>query len=330
MSMKSLLLGVAFVVLAGCSAAPQVVKGSRGPEPAFDSLALDIGRMDSEDERDVAFAVRNTGGSALRVERVDTTCGCAKPQFPRVLEPGDAGKIVVRFTPEAHAAGEKIEGVKVYTNARAEPYLLRFRADLQPLLRLAPGTPLIVPIVPGGRAAQIVALTPRPGSGVRVLSFESADRRVMVQRVPTTDGSFVARLVIRSNGPGDFQARLIIHATHPRLGALAYLLNVQAVRGPFGDPPALRVAALAGGAVGTVLPAVVVRARDRAVAVSSATLTDRALEVAGIEPGEGATSIRVRYRGGWKGGGVRKVELVVNTDHPEFPVLRVPIEINVF
>lgn len=327
--MQVLLSLLAAVLLGGCTSKPELAAAPRGPRPKFVSEAVDLGLFDSEGERNVVYEVRNEGDEVLRIERVDSTCGCAKPRFPKVLKPGERGEIVVGFAPEPVDAGLKVESVTVFTNARPAPYALQFQADLQPLLRLAPGTPLVVPIEPGGIASQMVALTPRRGTGIEVTAFESNDPRVTVEKVETGDGSFAVKLTVRSKGPGDFIAPLTIKATHPRLASLLYQVGAQAVRGPVSRPPVLKVPALSADAAGTAFPEVVVFARDRPLRVKSAKVLDPALEVTAVDPGERGTSVRLTYRGGWKRRGTRTTELVVETDHPAHPVLRVPIEVKV-
>lgn len=326
--MRVCLFYASAVILLGCGGPPPPPRTSLGPQLEFVVDLVDLGLIPSEDEHQITFEVRNAGDAELTIERVDTSCGCAKPRFPKSLQPGESGEIVVGFEPEATDIGPQVERVQVFTNARWEPFEVQFKADLQPLLRLAPGSPLVVPIEPGKAASQIIALTPRRGTGFEVSSVVSGDSRVQVEPMASEDGGFNARLTIRSLGAGDFIAPLTIKTTHPRLNSVEYQIGAQAARGPVSKPPKLTVPALAKERTRALLSVVVVFARDRQVKVISARVLDPALSAEVAEPGEVGTPIQLTYGGGWKAG-LHKTELLVTTDHPDYPELKVPIEVKV-
>lgn len=323
------LIPLALMLVMGCGQEKTTPAPAKGPVPRFESELVDIGLFHSEGEKQVEFPFRNEGDGVLLIERVDSSCGCAKPLFPQALQPGENGTITVGYAPEPVDQGPRVETVKVFTNAREAPYELQFTIDLHPLLRLAPGSPLVVPIEPGGVATQMVMLTPRRGAGVLVESFESKDPRVTLERVVMPDDSYAAKMTIRSRGAGDFIAPLTIQATHPRLGNVLYQVGAEARSGPVSQPPVLRVPALAATGAKKLLPPLTIFARDGAVRVESARAVDSALEVTSTEVNaEGRTEIRLSYRGGWKVG-VKRTELVVETNHSKHPTLRVPIEVTI-
>ena len=318
--MRYLGLAVALGLFSG-GCKPQDAPIPSGSVATITPLEANLGRMLSEDERDVVFAVRNTGDAELLIERVETTCGCMRPRFPKRLAPGEAGEIVVRFVPDIADSGFITEGVKVFTNADKEPTLLKFQVDLEPPVRLSPGTPLVMPVEPGGIAHQILTFTPRPKSGIEVLGLESSSSDVKIEVLPEN----AARVTVTSRGAGDFFRQLTLRTTHPRMLAFKFTLEMQTTSGPVSEPTTLTMAALSVASKDVPLPSLRVFARDRPVRVLSAeAVAGLAVDVG--EPTDTGTTLHVRYTGGWKIGSHR-AELVVLTDHPKWPRLRVPIDV---
>lgn len=303
----------------GCK--PQDAPIPAGSVATITPFEANLGRMHSEDERDVVFAIRNAGDAELLIDRVETTCGCMRPRFPKRLAPGEAGEIVLRFVPDIAASGLITEGVKVFTNADKEPTLLKFQVDLEPPVRLSPGTPLVMPVEPGGIAHQMITATPRARSGVEVTAFKSQDPRLVVERIATDVGPLSFRMRVTTTGAGDFEVTALVRTTFAQMREVPFVVRAEATRGPVAAPPILRANAVT---VGVELPPIRVFARDRLVKVLSVSVSDPALDARVTEPTSAGTSVRVTYRGGWRPG-THNAKLIVQTDHPEFPRLEVPI-----
>ncbi len=68
------------------------------PDIEFETPTHDFGRAESGSVLEYVFTFKNTGTGTLRIEKITSKCGCfVAESFDRVVEPGESGKIPVRF-----------------------------------------------------------------------------------------------------------------------------------------------------------------------------------------------------------------------------------------
>lgn len=80
-------------------------KAERGDEVMrFETTHIDIGRINEDDAPiESTFRWENTGDKPLVVTRVETTCGCARPDYERrPVLPGEEGTLKVTYHPKRH------------------------------------------------------------------------------------------------------------------------------------------------------------------------------------------------------------------------------------
>ena len=70
----------------------------------FETTHIDIGRINEDDAPiESTFRWENTGDKPLVVTRVETTCGCARPDYERrPVLPGEEGTLKVTYHPKRH------------------------------------------------------------------------------------------------------------------------------------------------------------------------------------------------------------------------------------
>ena len=106
--------------------APSAIR-NRSPRVDTDPALLvaaathDFGVVSQTEPQSFSFEMRNGGGGALRIERVESACGCtaALPER-RALKPGDRAQIKVDFNP-AGLRGRFRKQVWLYSNDPQSP-----------------------------------------------------------------------------------------------------------------------------------------------------------------------------------------------------------------
>ena len=101
------------------------------PHMAFDSMALNFGRIAQGAQVERTFRFTNDGGSTLIITDVRSTCGCTVgkdwPKEP--VAPGQGGTITVRFDSEGRG-GLIDKAVTVTANTRPPTQVLRLIGEV--------------------------------------------------------------------------------------------------------------------------------------------------------------------------------------------------------
>lgn len=96
---------------------PPPASPARPPQITFPESSHDFGPIEEGDVATYNFVVKNTGGSRLILDRINTSCGCAAalPQN-KEIEPGDTTTIQVSFNSKGRAGQSAHKTVTVYSN----------------------------------------------------------------------------------------------------------------------------------------------------------------------------------------------------------------------
>lgn len=103
--MKTLVLGVvlASMLMAGCksknsSGSATVANAGEAPMMKFESESHDFGKIANGQKVTYDFKFKNEGKSPLIITDAVATCGCTKPEWPKIpIKPGDAAAIHITF-----------------------------------------------------------------------------------------------------------------------------------------------------------------------------------------------------------------------------------------
>jgi|GEM_PF-548505 len=135
-----------------CLGLPLIASAQESPRIRFDRMAWDFGRISWSDRVAGVFTVTNDGAAALRIDPLESTCGCTWSGLKRnCLQPGEVAQLA--FT--LHL-GESASAVKRYilvrsNDPRSPTSRLTVKADYAPLHEIAPGT--LAPVLPWGLSA---------------------------------------------------------------------------------------------------------------------------------------------------------------------------------
>ena len=95
---------------------------------SFAETSFDFGEIKQGEKVSHTFAFTNTGEAPLTISKVNTTCGCTAPYWPKQpVPPGATDKIEVTFN-SAGKSGMQRKNITILSNAAASPTQLTITA----------------------------------------------------------------------------------------------------------------------------------------------------------------------------------------------------------
>ncbi len=329
-----------------------VARGRSGRPPGARMVCevtrRDVGKLDAGESVTISYPFRNAGADTLRIEDVDVDCGCVKPRFPREVKSGERGEIAATFQALPGWSGVTGRNLRVFTNDPRQKHLpqrapglpspvndpalrdftLTVTADVIPLLKLDPPSPLLVPYERGKTYRRTVRLLPRAGTNARATVVVRAAAPVKATlRAPDPKDPLRAQrldLVIGPNpNAGDFTAQVQLATNQEKLPQVTLEVVGQARTGAVVTPPDLYFGSVAPGtpkALGNLN--VFTRDQQRGLRVLGVETSDPKVraDFQTIAAGRFYT-VTLHYQGGWPRG-VASGTLTIRTDDKEAPLLK--------
>lgn len=85
-----------------------------------DKDAIDYGTIKKGANGQRTFVVKNTGNKPLIISKVQTSCGCTTPSYPKKpIMPGKTAEIVIKY--DTQRVGPFQKSISVYSNALETP-----------------------------------------------------------------------------------------------------------------------------------------------------------------------------------------------------------------
>ncbi|MCA8958602.1 MAG: DUF1573 domain-containing protein [Planctomycetes bacterium] len=105
----------------------------RAAQLVFADTHRKIAAIPPHTERAVEFRFRNRGGSAVRLVRTASSCGCARVEIPSdPIPPGGDGKVVVVITTKDRTEGSMWILARAYSDAAPDaPYVLMVETEVR-------------------------------------------------------------------------------------------------------------------------------------------------------------------------------------------------------
>lgn len=155
------------------------------PTIQFEKMEFDFGKIFDDQPVEAEFKFTNTGGGALVITNVQTSCGCTTPDWDRQRKQynsGESGVIKARFDP-SHKTGLQTKTVTVTTNDRANPtVVLNIKTNITPMVQLEPTFQAFEAIQKGTTATKIIKVTGRK-EGFAVTEVTVSPPEVFAARV---------------------------------------------------------------------------------------------------------------------------------------------------
>ena len=314
----------ALVALAGCG--PEGGTPPQPPKLSFASSAQELGTVAQGEPFQHRFEFRNDGGSALVIHNVKTACDCAAALAQEsVVAPGASGSIEVRCNSD-HSHGRVQRTVTVYSNDPARPVLtLTIGGEVDPDAVADPPALYLGHVRRGQRSENEARLFARAPEALRLATGGGAVLDASLQPADSAGTARSLAVAIKPDAPlGRFSETVRVATNSPKHP----LLKIDVVGFVDGDlvvsPRALSFGRVTQGdaAADTLLVENRGQAPVHVTAASVAGSSARA-EVQTIEEGR-RYEVRVVLNTSLPPGRLNdRVE--IRTDHPEQPLLRVPV-----
>lgn len=289
------------------------------PRINFASSVHDFGAVGQGTAIDHTFAFTNRGGADLTIDKLRSGCGCdARIDVERVVQPGASAHVSVRCDTQ-QSYGRQRRTVSIYTNDPVTPVsLVRLVGTVRAEWTLAPSTFYAGRVHRGARVRRdgLLRWSPSTAEVVEVVAEAGAAFRVDVAVAPTAIDRGTFAVVINQDAPlGPFRSQAHLRDAQGRsLRAVAVVGEV--VADVSASPPRIEL-----GDGQTAAAVLIDNAGPRAVRVSAAEWSLGTATVDTVGQGK-------RYRvvlNPSKPGAAAASELLVRTDHPDQPLLRIPV-----
>jgi hypothetical protein len=310
-------------------ASPRRLAPPVGPSPCarVEQEEIDLGTVETGAVAPAVFTLRNQGDAPLRIEGVQTHCGCLVASYDAEIAPGEAGTIRAELNTRAHQ-GPMRKTIHVTTNdPGARQLALTVTATVRRAVAVEPGEQILLPLVPGRSAEQTVSLRPLDGQSFRIVAIASSEPRLAAESVAegyrsgAAGGPAVHLRVPPAAGSHPFTAVVTVTLDHPKLPAVT--LEVRGYPRPALRcfPEALRFGEIDAQGEGS---REILLTGDPKLHLLGVDLPDARVraEPTALPDGEG-WRIRVTLRGEGRPGPVRG-SLTLRTDDPVTPRVQVP------
>ncbi|MEZ0327555.1 MAG: DUF1573 domain-containing protein [Fimbriimonas sp.] len=308
------------LILAGCGPAA-------APSLHISNLTVDLGAIKNEGAHQARFEVANRGGSPLHILGVETSCGCTKPSFPKLLQGGQTGTITVDYEPNLLASGPHVEKIAVRTDDPAHSLVeLDLKAELRPPLRIEPPMPLRVDFNPGRVEMVELRVTARDGSEAPVSAATVNDPRVPVTVKAEGRSSILSLRLGSSKDAGNYEVKLHLVTNIKSAPFVEARVIGKATTGPTASPAIIDVYNLSAQAKDVRLGTLSIGRASKVLAVRS---SDPGLSFKNERQRNGARMwVQVFYRGGWKPG-THRAMIMIQTDDRKLPFIETPVVVQV-
>jgi hypothetical protein len=121
----------ALFFLNGCGSGSGSGTGKAGSKISFDATSYDFGRIAYGSNGTCAFRFTNTSSTPLVINKVNTSCGCTNPDWPKEpVNKGESGEIRVTYNTEIPGKFQK--SITVFSNAENSPVKLLIKGEVEP------------------------------------------------------------------------------------------------------------------------------------------------------------------------------------------------------
>jgi len=311
------------------TSAASVSTNGTGPRIVFVAPVYDFGKVAGGEVVKHEFAFTNAGGRLLQINDVRTSCGCTTPgNWSRQVEPGKGGTIPIEFH-TGNFNGPVMKQVTVTSNDTNQPVVaLQIKGtvwrpiDVSPqsvVLRFLTGSPSNV-----FTTVRLVNNQEEP----LVLSDPVSNNPGIAAELKTNQAGKEFQLIVRTVpplGPGNVTGRVTLKTSLPKTPLLEVPVFAIAQQPVTTTPSQLLLPA--GPIASPLAQTVSIRSLwTNSLLVSEPTVNAKGVEVhlTEVQPGRYYT-LTLNFPKGFAVPQGEKVELSVKSNHPQYPIIKVPV-----
>ena len=341
MKPKSLILSVALVIFGVITGATAQAAGgpppgpqappaaSPGPRISFESPARELGRISAGQVLKLTYSFTNTGDQTLEIRAVQPSCGCTTAgTWDRRVEPGQTGAIPIQLnTPNYSGALSKT--IVVTCNDPTHPStVLQLKGTVFKPVEVTPAY-VIFTTVAGAPTNETKTVRILNNQDQPLTVFEPVctnalftadlktvqpgrefELRVTLSPCPT-NGYFTTPITLKTSATNVPQINLTAIANVQKPVTVAPA-QISLPPGPLAAATATRVAIRNLGSAPLIL--------------SNASVNLPGIEIAIQEAQAGRLfNLTANFPAGFQIPPQRKIEVTVNSNHPDFPLIAIPV-----
>jgi len=189
-----------------------------GPDLRADTLVWDYGTVERSQVMSHIFKLRNHGGQTLRISAVKSECDCLAVSLSKsFLQPGEQADLVVTF--DSSKSGPNQETISICSNDPAVPVMrLMVQGFVKPPILLTSPSFIDYGLIRHGSSAVRSLFVPQyPDESIRITKIDSDSKWLTATvRARTEDNpGYELLLVLVPEAPiGKLHGELVIHTTH--------------------------------------------------------------------------------------------------------------------
>lgn len=159
------------------------------------------------------FIIKNTGGAALVIEKVRTSCGCTTASYTKEIPAGGEGKIAIKGNTSGSGGRKFSKTITVSTNdPKNRNLILRISGQVEKFVRIEPGTVRLkgaagekiqtsVAIIPEEKYPfKIVETSAKEGKNIRFTVKKEEDRYVLaVENLMESKGRYFDEIRLKTD-----------------------------------------------------------------------------------------------------------------------------------
>ncbi len=307
--------------------AQRVVVHMPKPKIRVDAMEHDFGETVQGAVVKHTFIIKNEGDAPLEIN-ARPSCGCVTPYYDRVIEPGKEGKIEAELR-TAGFRGAQIKTIQVTSNDPDTPNLtLRLTTNIRTAIEVRPSEQIPLALKTGEPTVQEVEIVAATDETLEVQEVRANVPFATAKAEKIDNKRTKVIITISPDAPAGRNTVLVTARTNSAAQPQVNIaLNYE--KGIIVTPTTVFFGAINSATPLPIERVVTVSRGDKGFQVKKFEVDDPNIEVR-HESSEDGKQHRfiLRYKGGWQAGSVRK-NLIIETDDPQQPTLRVSIMANV-
>ncbi len=305
-----------------------LIASGSGPRIQFATPVHDFGQIKGGEVVKYTYVFTNAGQQLLEVTAVQASCGCTTAgDWSRQVEPGQTGSIPIQFN-SGNFRGDVTKAITVTCNDATQPtVVLQIKGNIWKPIDVTP------------QFAVLNVTTEMPSNATSVRIVNNEEFPLTLSAPQSSNPAFAAELT--TNQPGkDFQLLVRTAAPLPA-GSVQGLITLHSSS---TNMPVLTITALANvQQTVMVMPAQItlpgsplanalatsISIRNNGTNVLALTeptvnAPDATVQLKELQPGRLFT-LSLQFPAGFAVPPGKRIELSVNSNHPQFPMIKVPV-----
>lgn len=297
------------------------------PRIEIEPMEHDFGNIMQGEKVKFTFRIRNTGDAPLEIN-ARPSCGCVVPQYDRVIQPGQEGKLDAEMN-SAGFRGAQIKTIQVTSNDPDQPNLtLRLTAFIRTAVEVRPSETLQMSLKMGEPTVQEVEIVSNADQPLEVQEVIVNAPYAKAEAQKVDDKTTKILITVNPDAPTG-RGNFIVMARTNLPSSPTVNINVMTEKGIVATPTTVFFGAI-GSATPLPIERVVTLTRSyKGFQVKKFEVDDPNIEVKHESDPEGKQHrFILRYKGGWAQGTIRRT-LRIETDDPQQAEIRVNLMANI-